>query len=59
MITYEKFLECTGHAPVDDDLERCNCIYAGSLNHMQCGWNNETDLPIFMSPIQEPETDET
>ena len=49
MITPEKFAERVGRPPVDDDLERCNCTEAGDIGHYLCGWDEETDLPVFMS----------
>ena len=47
MITIEKFKEATGHEPLNDDLERCNCPQAGETGHFFCGWNTETNLPQF------------
>tara|TARA_Y100001956_G_C4091957_1_gene173369 strand:- start:182 stop:349 length:168 start_codon:yes stop_codon:yes gene_type:complete len=47
-ITSEKFEKCTGHKPVNDDLERVNCPKAGKINHLSCGWNHKRDMPIFM-----------
>ena len=35
-ITSEKFEKCTGHKPVNDDLERVNCPKAGKINHLSC-----------------------
>jgi hypothetical protein len=47
-ITKEIFLECTGHEPEYDDLERCNCPKAGEEGHAMCGWNSERNMPVFM-----------
>lgn len=49
MITREKFIEATGHEPVDDDLERANCKSAGDLGHFHCGWDEEQNLPRTMT----------
>ena len=37
-ITAEMFTRRTGHAPKDDDLDRANCLQAGSMGHWGCGW---------------------
>lgn len=50
MITAEKFKEATGYEAKDDDLERSNCTEAGTIGHLSCGWDEEADLPWFMSP---------
>lgn len=49
MITREKFIQATGHEPENDDLERSNCTKAGELGHFSCGWDEEEDLPRFMT----------
>lgn len=49
MITREKFKEATGLEPEQDDLDRCNCTQAGELGHFFCGWNEEKNLPRFMT----------
>lgn len=49
-ITAEYFKEATGREPESDDLERCNCPRAGKMNHNQCGWDDEANLPWFQSP---------
>lgn len=49
MITREKFIERVGREPVDDDLERCNCTEGGDIGHYFCGWDDETDLPVFIA----------
>ncbi len=48
-ITAEQFKEATGHEPVNDDLERCNCPRAGLIGHLCCGWDYEENLPRFMT----------
>ena len=48
LLESEKFEKCTGHKPVNDDLERVNCPKAGKINHLSCGWNHKRDMPIFM-----------
>lgn len=45
MITAEIFKAATGHAPVQDDLERANCSKAGETGHYHCGWNLVRNLP--------------
>ena len=48
-IDAEYFEECVGYPPVHDDLERCNCEHAGELGHSDCGWDEEEDLPRFIT----------
>jgi hypothetical protein len=48
-ITAEQFEAATGHAPKDDDLERCNCDKAGQIAHTQCGWDHARNLPEFIA----------
>jgi hypothetical protein len=50
VITAKAFKTATGHAPENDDLERCNCPQAGEPGHMHCGWDAAANLPWFMSP---------
>lgn len=50
MITAEKFKDATGYEAKDDDLERSNCEQAGTIGHLSCGWDEEANLPWFMSP---------
>ena len=45
MISAEDFEKATGHAPINDDLERANCPKAGEPGHYHCGWNQEKNLP--------------
>ncbi len=47
-ITVEKFKQRMGRDPQDDDLERCNCVDAGTIAHSSCGWNVVYDLPQFV-----------
>lgn len=49
IITAEFFLKHVGRKPIDDDLERCNCVKAGQGGHSSCGWNYSKNLPMFMS----------
>lgn len=49
-ITAEIFEKATGHPPVNDDLDRCNCDLEGEVGHDQCGWHEELNLPNFMVP---------
>lgn len=46
IITAEKFTQVTGHAPVQDDLERSNCNAHG-IGHEFCGWCGAHDQPRF------------
>lgn len=48
IITPEKFIAATGFEPQHDDLDRCNCPYAGSMGHLSCGWNRYLNKPQFM-----------
>ena len=48
-ITREMYIQATGFEPVDDDLERCNCLKAGQAGHHNCGWNTTYNLPCFMA----------
>lgn len=49
-VTAEYFRTLTGHDPVDDDLERCNCRKAGEFMHRGCGMCKH-DQPVFMCHI--------
>lgn len=44
--TIYEFIEATGREPVDDDMERVNCVDAGQPGHYACGWCKH-DLPRF------------
>lgn len=44
-ITAEDFIQAVGHAPIQDDLERCNCPQAGQGGHMFCGWCSKHNCP--------------
>jgi len=50
-ITKEKFIASVGCEPVDDDLERCNCLDAGTIGHDMCGWDYIRDMPVFVPGI--------
>jgi hypothetical protein len=47
MITAAAFKKATGREPEHDDLERVNCMEAGTIGHLCCGWNNEQNKPQF------------
>ena len=47
VIDAKYFEECTGDAPINDDLERVNCNEHG-LGHYHCGWNHKLNMPVFM-----------
>ena len=53
MITAEKFEESVGSKPENDDLDRCNCTEAGNMGHLQCGWDDERDMPVFIPGVSE------
>lgn len=46
-ITKEYFTETLGRHPIEDDLERVNCPYAGELGHEHCGWNKLQNKPAY------------
>lgn len=48
MVDAETFRAKVGYDPKDDDLERANCVLAGSLTHSCCGWCAEHDKPRFL-----------
>ncbi len=47
-ISAERFFTATGVVPVQDDLERCNCINQGEIGHTICGWSDLFEKPMFM-----------
>jgi hypothetical protein len=47
MITRADFIKATGREPVQDDLERCNCMEAGTIGHLCCGWDRVANKPQF------------
>lgn len=55
-ITRQQYLEAVGTAPIQDDLERCNCHKAGTPGHTSCGWNFYLNRPVFMGGSQGLET---
>ena len=50
LYTAEHFLHFVGHPPEQDDLDRANCPYAGSLGHQDCGVCVDHKKPIFCCP---------
>ncbi len=46
-MTADEFIKKTGSKPVQDDLERVNCLKAGQMGHWSCGWCQECDTPQF------------
>lgn len=46
-ITAKIFKEATGREPEQDDLERCNCLEAGTIGHGLCGWDINRNKPNF------------
>jgi hypothetical protein len=49
-ITAEIFERFVGRAPINDDLERCNCPLAGQFMHTSCGWCGICMKPKYMCP---------
>ena len=47
MWTEEDFERRVGRLPQIDDLDRTNCLEAGSSGHLQCGIC-EHDMPVFL-----------
>lgn len=47
MITRQQFIAATGYEPEHDDLDRVNCMEAGTIGHLCCGWNAEKSRPQF------------
>ena len=47
MITAEKFKKAVGRESRNDDLERSNCLKAGTFGHTYCGWCEKCDKPKF------------
>jgi hypothetical protein len=48
-ITAGEFERATGATPQNDDLDRCNCALAGRPGHWGCGWDEQANLPMFMT----------
>jgi hypothetical protein len=42
----DSFYKMTGERPSGDDLDRCNCLKAGTLGHLTCGVC-EHNQPVF------------
>jgi len=49
LITREQFKAAVGREPEMDDLDRCNCDDKGRPGHWSCGWDDEKNLPVFMT----------
>jgi hypothetical protein len=47
-ITPEIFQRYVGRAPVQDELERCNCLTEGYLGHLLCGWCGICNKPRYI-----------
>jgi hypothetical protein len=45
-ITALEFTRAVGREPINDDLERANCAFAGEPMHWGCGWC-EHGLPTW------------
>lgn len=54
IITAEFFEQATGRAPIEDDLERCNCDQAGTMGHEFCGWNYRKNVPTSYNRHDDP-----
>lgn len=46
-MTEEQFTILFGREPVQDDLDRVNCIHASSVGHRDCGLCRECKKPKF------------
>jgi len=46
--TADIFILATGKVPEQDDLDRCDCLDAGTKGHELCGWDGERDMPRFV-----------
>lgn len=46
-ITAEWFEQATGRKPENDDLDRVNCLDAGKVGHLMCGWDMKAGKPVF------------
>ena len=47
-ISYNYFRAWVGEEPIEDDLERSNCLDAGEIGHECCGWCEKHNKPQFM-----------
>lgn len=56
-ITAEMFEKAVGSAPIQDDLDRCNCDEVGEPGHWSCGWCDTCNKPYFMCPHLPPRKD--
>ena len=54
-ITREKFYQRVGRGPINIDLARCNCKFAGTAGHTNCGWDTERDMPVHLPNIPSDE----
>jgi len=54
VVTTESFILATGEYPENDDLERSNCLKAGTMGHECCGWHPELDQPVFYGSTKVP-----
>lgn len=45
VITSEYYQKHVGVAPINDDIDRCNCPDAGKIGHSSCGWNYMLNKP--------------
>lgn len=56
-ITSKDFQYATGQKPVEDDLERANCLKAGDVGHRHCGWCYDCNAPVTICkcPYLKPE----
>jgi len=48
-ITAHEFIAAVGREPEQDDLDRCNCNSIGDVGHTSCGWNEDKNLPNWLS----------
>jgi len=46
-IDAKQFKKIMGREPIEDDLDRVNCLHPGELGHHYCGWCTECNRPKF------------
>jgi hypothetical protein len=52
-VSLSEFIRATGRDPAHDDMERVNCMEAGTIGHLCCGWNAEHNKPQFeVGPVE-------
>lgn len=44
----QEFEEKMGRPPIQDDLDRVNCLKKGEIGHTRCGWCEKCDRPNWL-----------